>query len=326
MDIQKKLKKYGIKLDNKHIIAAVSGGPDSVCLLYLLNSLKDKLKLNLEVCHVNYKLRGLDSDEDEKLVKKICDNFAIKCHILVCDKLNLSAINENILRNIRYEFFEEVRIKTKADLIAVAHNADDQVETVIMKFLRGASIKGLGGMRINSGFIIRPLLNIWKKDILDFLNKNKIDFRIDKSNFQEIYTRNKIRNRLIPMLEREYNPNIKETIKRNSEIMRDLEDFISSYAGLALLNISKINKENGRGKVMEIRYKEWLLLNEGLKFEILRLAIEKICGKFADISYSQLSEAVNMLANKIPFGKKEILKGLSIQEKYDKITIRYLNQ
>lgn len=316
MDIQKILKRYNINLKNKHIIIGVSGGPDSMCLLYILNGLKNRLNLKLDVCHINYKLRGLNSDEDEKLVKKVCKELFISAHFANFNKNDIKKPNENLLREFRYEFFEKIRSKLKADFIAAAHNADDQAETIIMKFLRGASLKGLSGMEIKSGYIIRPLLYSKRKDILDYLKKNKIGFRIDKTNLESDYLRNKIRNNLIPLLENEYNSNIKDTLTRNSEVIRNIYIFIRDYANLLLSEIAQ--EKNG---FTEIDYKKWTGLPEALKYETLRMLIEKKLGGLTDINYAQIKDVINMLKNRIPFGKKNIAGGLLIQEKYDKIII-----
>jgi len=311
------INKFKKIIENKNIIIGVSGGPDSVCLLYLFNNLKKDWNLKLSVCHINYGLRGADSDKDEKIVCQICQEKKIKCYILNCrDRFKNINKNENSLRDIRYNFFKEIKEKINADYIAVAHNIDDQAETILMKFIRGASLRGLGGMNFLSGFIIRPLLGFNRREILEFLEKNKINYRIDKTNLEENYLRNKIRNNLIPLLEKEYNPNFKNTIVRNSEILRNANIFIQEYSNLILKNISKINEN-----LIEIDYKKWLLLPVALKFETIRISIEKLLGNIQDIDYTHLNEIIGMLTNRIPFGKKEIIKNLSIKEKYAKIVV-----
>lgn len=316
MDIQKTLKEYNIDLKNKHLVVGVSGGPDSMCLLNLLHSLKERLNLKLDVCHINYKLRGVDSDEDEKLVKRICNDFLINFHIFVFNSQNKTNFSENLFRNVRYNFFEEIRDKIKADFIAVAHNADDQAETIIMKFLRGASFKGLSGMKIRSRHILRPLLCVKRKDILNYMEENKIDFRIDKTNLETNYLRNKVRNNLIPLLEAEYNPNLKDTLVRNAGIMGNINNFVQNYANLLFPNISRV-EEN----YLEIDYKKWIILPEALKYETIKISLEIFLGELTDISCAQISEIINMLTNKISFGEK-LINGLLIQEKYDKIIIK----
>jgi len=320
MDIENVLQENNIDLNNKRIIAAVSGGPDSMCLLYLLNNLKNKYKLKIDVCHVNYKIRGKDADNDEKIVKEFCEKMSIKYHILNCH--NLSKRNsENELRDIRYSFFEKIKGDIKADLIAVGHNKDDQVETIVMNFIRGASLKGLGGMEIKARNIIRPLLAIKKKDILKYLKEENILFRIDKTNTETDYHRNKIRNILIPLLEKEYNLNLRSTLIRNSKIIRQLNDFIQNYIKLFLPEICELSKNK-----IEIDYKKWLLLPDILKYEIIKIAIEKLLGSLTDIGYCHLEEIICMLTNKVTFGKKTMFERLLIEEKYGKIKLRIINK
>jgi len=304
ISIKKELKKYRIDLKNQCIIAGISGGPDSMCLLHLLYN----YGCDITACHVNYGLRGDDSDKDEKLVREFCQENNIKCNVL---KYHGKKQDENTLRNFRYDFFKS----TKPDFIAIAHNADDQTETILMNFIRGASLRGLGGMKFISESIIRPLLHVSRDDIMKYLKKYDIPYRIDKTNENNLFFRNKIRNELIPILNK-YNPNISDTIRRNSEIFRDLQQFIDDYADL-LLSSMGTHIKNG----IEIDYKKWILLPMAIKNEVLKQAIIKIIGNSQDLQAKQIKETVEMLINKVPSGKKILLKNLSIEEKYGKIIV-----
>lgn len=309
--------KYVSILKNKRIIAGISGGPDSMCLLDLLIKKNSRLNLKISVCHVNYSLRGLDSQKDEELVKKVCEKSDIKCFILNYKKeFNKISEDENALREVRYDFFRKTKEKAGADLIVLAHNSDDQAETILLNFLRGGSLKGLSGMDFLQKDIIRPLLEFSRDEIMEYIKENKIEYRIDKSNLSRKYTRNKIRLDLMPFLKKEFNPNIKETIIRNSGIIKNINYFLKDYSNIILNNISRELK-NG----IEIDYKKWLLLPEALKYETIKMAIDQIIGSLIDIDFNFLSETVEMLTNKISFGKKEFNKKLIILEKNDKIAI-----
>lgn len=309
--------KYISILKNKRIIAGISGGPDSMCLLDLLIKENSRLNLKISACHVNYSLRGLDSQKDEELVKKVCEKSDIECFILNYKKeFNKISEDENALRKVRYDFFRKIKEKSGADLIALAHNSDDQAETILLNFLRGGSLKGLSGMDFLQKDIIRPLLEFSRDEIMEYIKENKIKYRIDKSNLSKKYTRNKIRLDLMPFLKKEFNPNIKDTVIRNAEVLRNINQFLESYTDIIIKNISKKLK-NG----IEIDYKKWLLLPGALKYETIKLSIKEILGDVTDIDFNFLKEAVGMLVNKIPFGKKEFNKKLIILEKNDKITI-----
>ncbi|MFH1030111.1 MAG: tRNA lysidine(34) synthetase TilS [bacterium] len=314
MDIEKILKDNKIDLFKKKVIIAVSGGPDSVCLLYNLNKIKKDYQMDLSVCHINYRLRGSDSNKDENFVADLCKKLKISFYLL--KPLNLDFYSEDSLRKIRYDFFEEIKEKIKADFIAVAHNCDDQAETILMNFLRGASVKGLAGMKMRSGSLIRPLLKTSRKEILHFLEKEKIDYRIDLTNLELDFFRNKIRNGLIPLLEKEYNCNIKNTLLRSGEVFKNIDDFLESYTEITLDAMARISD-----KKIEIDYKMWILLPAALKFESIKLVCLKLAGNLKDLEFAHIKEVVDMLTNKIPFGEKMLLKNLSIQEKYEKIVV-----
>ncbi|TRZ77163.1 tRNA lysidine(34) synthetase TilS [bacterium] len=313
IDIKKELNKYRIDLKDQDIIIGVSGGPDSMCLLHNITS----CDCNIIVCHVNYGLRGKDSDKDEILVKEFCEKNKIKWHII---KYTSKKHDENTLRDFRYDFFREISVKYSTNFIAVAHNSNDQAETILMNFIRGASLRGLGGMKFISEDIIRPLLHISRDEIMEYLKKHNIPYRIDKTNENNDFFRNKIRNELIPLLS-VYNPNILNSLNRNSEVFRDLQQFIDDYAILLLASIG-IKKENS----IEIDYKRWVLLPKAIKIEVLKQTIMKIMGNLQDLQAVQLKEITEMLTNKVPYGKKKLLKNLSIEEKYGKIVVKKINR
>jgi tRNA(Ile)-lysidine synthase len=235
------------------IVLGISGGPDSVCLLDIFLKLKAKYNLELILAHVNYGLRGYDSGADEKFVRNLAgkNNLKVVCLNLKNPKAELSEFlklgfrkkpNENILRDIRYEFFEKVRQENKFNLIGVAHNADDQVETFFLHLLRGAGKNGLAGMKAKNGEIIRPLLFSSKKDILEYLKDNKISFRLDKTNKENKFTRNKVRNSLIPYLEKNFNPNIKKAILRAIENLTQEEKNQNNSTGLQGITSSHLRE------------------------------------------------------------------------------------
>lgn len=308
--VQENIFRYQLFPRGAKIVAGVSGGPDSVCLLDALYKLKNKYNLEIIVAHVNYGLRGKDSELDEKLVRSLAKKYSLsieikkipntKCQIPVTK-------SEDHLRNIRYDFFEKIRKARKADAIAVGHNLNDQAETVLMRILRGTGLRGLGAIKFKNGNIIRPLLNIPRKEILAHLRKNKVPFRIDKTNLSLNFTRNKIRNQLVPRLEKEFNPNIQEVLFKLSQSIADDYDFINRFskewlAENKVLRISKINN-----------------LHPAVQKEVLRLAIEKHNPNLREIESAHIEEILKIIRS--GKGKRQIMKfkGLRLERKGDKL-------
>lgn len=218
------------------IVVAVSGGPDSMCLLNVLNNLKEQFKkynnieYSLVVAHVNHMIR--EESEDEKLyVEEFCKKLEIPFNYLKVD-VEEEAKKEKIStemcgRKIRYEFFNEVLKKQNATKIAVAHNSLDDVETIILNLSRGTGLKGLCGIAYKTNNIIRPLLDISREEIENYGNVNNLDAKIDKTNMCDIYLRNKVRLNVIPTLKQNLGENICDSILKTRKILIKEEEFLS---------------------------------------------------------------------------------------------------
>lgn len=223
--IEKKIAQY---IDNEklfplnaRIIVALSGGADSVALLRILHT----LGYDCEAAHCNFHLRGAESDRDEMFVRKLCKTMRIPLHTIdfateqyaIEKKISI----EMAARELRYQWFAEIKEKTKANVIAVAHHQDDSVETVLLNLIRGTGINGLLGIRPKNGDIVRPLLCISRKEITDYLQNAKQEYMTDSTNLQDEYTRNKIRLNLLPLMQ-EINPLVKEHIIDTSNYLNDV--------------------------------------------------------------------------------------------------------
>ncbi len=211
------------------VVVGVSGGPDSISLLNVLNNLKNKLEITLVVAHINHMVRE-EAIEDEEYVRKKCKKMQIEFFSKRIDVPKLANTNkiglEEAGRKIRYEFFEEVLKKTNSNKIAIAHNKNDRAETVIMNVLRGSGIQGLRGIEVKNGHYIRPLIQITRKEIEKYCTEEGLEPKIDKTNFENDYTRNKVRNVVIPYIQKEFNPNIIETLNRLSDLMKQEDDYL----------------------------------------------------------------------------------------------------
>ena len=314
---QNELFKFGDK-----IILAVSGGPDSCAMLDVFSRLQKKYSLQLLIAHVNYGLRGKDSDKDEQLVRKLGGKYGIPIIALSTTPPSRlrdtspeyrgggrNALSENALRDLRYAFFEKLRAENKFNSIAVAHNADDQVETYLMRFIRGAGLTGLTAMKFKNGRIIRPLLAITRKEILDHLKKNKLTYRTDKTNLQNEYLRNKIRNRLLPYLEKNFNPSVRKTISDALVAIAEDADFLEKETG-------KAYRKNS-----ELDVKKLLRLHPAILRRILRKNMEGVKGDLKNISANNIEEIIKIIKSTKNKRQVVILKGLKISRKGDRLEI-----
>lgn len=311
----KNLKSYN--LEGFGVLLAVSGGKDSMTMLDLFNYFKYELKLNLVVCHFNHSLRD-DADRDEKFVKTQCEKYGLKFYSKKEDVLLYS--NENKLsteegaRFLRYKFFDEVKRIENLEYIATAHNKNDLAETVIMRILRGTGINGLIGIQSERGDLIRPILNFSRDEIEKYIEENNIPFVEDKTNFEELYLRNKIRLNLFPILKNEYNPRILDAISRLSNIAFDYStisrEYIASKEGL----LWEFNKE----KILV--YIEKLKLQSRSFRNIMYREFFEFISKDPDgINYKIIEEIDNLIFSKT--GKYIEVKNVVFKIEYDKLLI-----
>lgn len=295
---------------NSKIVLGVSGGPDSVCLLDIFANLQRAYDLELIIAHVNYGLRGKDSEHDEKFVTDLAKKYNIQLEILrpeIKSENNL----ENNLRDIRYDFFKKIRQQNNFDSIAVAHNLDDQAETFLMRIIRGSGLAGLSAMKFKNDKLIRPLLSTTRKEILEYLKENKLKHRTDRTNKMNLFFRNRVRNKLIPFLEKNFNPNIKNTIF--DATLNIAEDYS------LLESITK--KSCGRSKKLSV--KKLIALHPALQKRVLLQIIAEAKTDLKNIESSHIEEILKAL--KSTKGKNQIVvfKGLKMTRKGDKVTISY---
>ena len=198
------------------VIVTCSGGADSIFLLHILN----KLGFDCVVAHCNFHLRGEESDRDENFVREFCEKENLTLLVEHFDTKKYAAENklsiEMAARELRYTWFEKVREEHNAQAIAVAHHSDDSIETILLNMLRGTGLRGICGIRPRNEFVVRPLLCVNRKEIEDYLSEQGIGYITDSTNLENEYTRNKIRNIVMPIL-REINPQIDSVMLSNAE-------------------------------------------------------------------------------------------------------------
>lgn len=217
------------------VLVALSGGPDSVCLLHMLYTLRDIYEFELGAVHINHMLRGEESDGDEEYVEKLCDNLGIKCYVKRIDidyiaeeqKISLEVAG----RQERYKVFEELKKQYGYNKVAVAHNANDQAETILMRLMRGTGLEGLTGIKaIRDGNIIRPILCLNRDEIEKYCESNKLYPRIDSSNKEKVYSRNKVRLDILPYMRENFNDDIIDSLNRMALLLQKDNEFIEEYS------------------------------------------------------------------------------------------------
>lgn len=238
------------------IVVGVSGGPDSITLLTCLNKYKDYLNIKIICAHINHLIRK-DSTEDEQFVESVCKKMGIKCYIKRAEVEKIAKEQkkgtEEIGRKIRYDFFNEVAKKENANKIAIAHNMNDNAETMLLNIIRGSGLTGLEGIQPEEyGRFIRPLINCKREEIEEYCKKYDLKPRIDSTNKENIYRRNIIRNKILPEL-KELNPNIVESLSNLSKIVKVQNIHIKNeveniYNKIATETFEKINKAESMDK------------------------------------------------------------------------------
>ena len=293
------------------ILISISGGPDSTFLTHLLYLLRPALNLTLFGFCLDHMTRNGESAKDAMFVKKICKELDIRLFAEKIDaakwcRLKKFSFQEGA-RKIRIEKLLEISGKNNIEKIATGHNADDNVETFFMNLLRGAGTRGLSGIKPVAGKFIRPLIEIPREDIISYLNKKKISYCVDRTNVENIYFRNKIRNVLMPFTSKYFGRSFKKNISRLSGILRDEDDFLKQYAAAIVKDMASIKFSENNGKPVFIKMpvlkikEEW----EAVRRRIIMSAIEMISGDLKDISFKNIEDILKIC---VPGGESKIVR------------------
>lgn len=319
--VEQTIKKYSMLDHGDSIVVGLSGGPDSLCLLHVLLELKEALGLKIYAAHLNHQFRGKDADEDALYVKEICKEWGIDAFIQVFNVTAYAKENglssEEAGREIRYRLFKEVANEVGANKIAVAHNMNDNAETVLMNLFRGSGIDGLKGIEAARGEIIRPLINVRRDEIEAYCEEKALNPRIDKTNLEPIYGRNKIRLELIPYIEKNFNANIMSTLHRFSDIVTLENDFFNKEAKIVFLEIAIIGENS-----IEYNINKLNNIHPALMRRIIRMGIEELSGSLRGIEYKNIETVVDLLDKST--GAAVILPGnIKAYVSYDKMILKF---
>lgn len=312
------IQKYNLIEKNDKIVLAVSGGPDSMCMLDILNSLQKQIHFTIVVAHINHGLRK-EAAEEEQYVKKYCEKNRIEFYVKRIDVKKLAHTNkigtEEAGRIARYGFLEEILKKTNATKIAVAHNKNDKIETILLHTLRGSGLEGLKGIEIKRGNIIRPLLECERIQIEAYCQEKKLEPKIDLTNFENIYTRNKIRNIVIPYIQQEFNPNILKTLGRLSDIVQLEDEYMEKQVKQAYQKLILEEKE----KQIVIDLKMFNLQETVIKARLIRYIIKRLFGSTASLEKIHIEDIIKLCDNNI--GNKYLIpnKNLKVLVKDHKV-------
>jgi tRNA(Ile)-lysidine synthase len=314
--IEKTISRYNMLPAGSRVAAAVSGGPDSVFLLQVLAERAARLGISLAVAHFNHKLRGQESDEDERFVARLA-NRGLPFFRAEAGAEPVRGNLEQSTRRARREFLLGLIQSGAADRIALGHTRDDQAETVLFRILRGTGPPGLRGvLPVTADGFVRPLLDVTRAEVEDYLRARNLPWREDSSNRDPRFSRNRIRASLIPQLEREWNPRLREALARMADLA--FEEELWWNAEIDRVTAGWFVQRNG---AVEIRVERLAELPRALARRLLRRAIEAIKGDLARLEFLHIENALDLALQREGAGRSVIPGGIDIWRSFDWIRI-----
>lgn len=320
------IKKNKLLKKGDSVVLGVSGGADSICMLKMLSELQDKLELSLYVLHINHMIRGEEANEDAEFVEQTCIKFKVPRRVVNVDVPTIAEAQglslEEAGRYVRYDEFSKYAYEVGASKIAVAHNSNDNAETVLMNLARGTGIKGLGGIapkrplnedEKNGVEVIRPILCLSRKEIEDYLKRNKIEYRNDSTNDSTDYTRNKIRLEVMPLLEN-INDNAMQNITNASEELANTSEYVQKDVDEAYDEY--VTEEKGKLFLKDASFANDPIVLTG----VIRKMIENTAGKLKDITRIHVGDVVGLKEKQV--GKKvDLPYSIVAEREYDGISV-----
>jgi tRNA(Ile)-lysidine synthase len=291
------IKKFNLVKPGDLVLVGVSGGPDSVALLHILWKLKETLGISLHVAHLNHLLRGKEAEADARLVEQLAQNLALPFTI---EQFNVASFRQKTGLSLqeaarigRFNFFERLAKEIRANRIALGHQADDQAETILFNLLRGAGISGLKGMLPARGIYIRPLLNVRRQEISSYCGQNLLPYRIDASNLKPVYTRNRIRLQLLPLLEQKYNPQIVPALIRLGQLSQEEDAYLEKQAQQVY---KELLLETGKDS-LKFTLDKWSSYPGPLLRRVLRQVWRRLAQIEKNLSYQHIDKLMELIEN-----------------------------
>lgn len=305
------INKYKMIENGDSVIVAVSGGPDSISLLYTLIRLREKLNIKLTVAHVNHMLRDV-ADSETRYVEHFCECNYVDCFVKRVDVKKLAEEQkigtEEAGRNVRYDFFEEVFEKIHANKIAIAHNKNDNAETVLMNIMRGTGLSGIKGIEpVRNNKIIRPLIEMDRDSIDKYCSDKSLFPKFDETNLDNSYTRNKVRNLLIPYIKNEFNPNFIDGINRLAELATQEDSYIESVVEKEFNDI--LISENSQELNLDLQ--KFNELHDFIKSKVIFKCINELFGTTKGIEKVHIEDVIKLCRNNI--GNKYLMPNKNVK-------------
>ncbi len=317
--VKRTIDHYQLLNQGDRLVVGVSAGVDSMVLLHLLNTCRQTLNLSLIVAYVNHGLRPNESEKEADLIQKECERLRLPFELGTVNAKEFQKVGKFSLqeaaRRLRFHFFEQILQKYEAQKIALGHHADDQVETVLLRLMRGAGLQGLKGiLPVREGKVIRPLLEVWRHEIEAFAAENHIPFLIDSSNLKEDYLRNRVRLSLIPLLEKEYQPNLKEILLRTSTILREENDYLEKEAEKVYQNM--VEK---KGDALTFQYPVYRSLHPAIQWRVIQKMLRTIYGE--EKEDLEISQTFKRLKHPPPSFVLEFPLGICMEKRYETVSL-----
>ncbi len=297
------IRENGLFHENEHVIAAVSGGADSVCLLLLLKELKGELGIGLSAVHVHHGIRGESADRDEEYVRELCKQLEVPVISRHVDVPAFAAEHrlseEEAARELRYRVFCEVLAETGADKIAIAHHLDDQAETILFRMMRGSGLRGLAGMQPVRDRFVRPLLTVTRGEITAYLREKGVIWREDETNAEDHASRNRIRHNVLPAMQG-VRADAAEKIAETGAYLGEIDDFMRGEAERFIAaHVKCMAGENAEIQALQLPEAPYRTLHPALKLYVIRLLLEKIGCRMKDKGREHLLQADALMDRRV---------------------------
>jgi len=322
--VKETIEKYRMFSPDTKVVVGVSGGPDSSTLLHLLCHLKSEYDLDLWAAHLNHGLRGKEAAEDAEWVKRFTFKLGVP---LIPDSLDVASLAkekglglEEAGRRARYDFFEDVAHQVAASKIALGHTASDQIETILMRLIKGAGLDGLCGIPPLRGKVVRPLIEVFREEIEKYCEENNLEPCLDSSNKEISFLRNRIRLELLPFL-KEYNPQIGKALFQMGKILKEDVDFLKEEEKKSFKALLKEEGEKAHQRWLVLDREKLSCLHPALQKRVLREAVRETKGNLKGITFNHLVSILKLNGEK---GAKQLnLPGdLVVQREYKDLLIR----